>query len=129
MFEVVYRDTADVEPTIHHLPVTAAETYAIGEALVLTSGTLTKCGATAKPQYIAQSATADSNGKLDVIPVLATTHFRTKSTVTVAATAIGSIVTLHTDGLKCTATTTSGVFTIDKTDGATTNSIVVGHFA
>ena len=79
MFEVDYRDNADVEPILHHLPVTAAEEYAIGEALVLTSGTLTKCGATAKPQYIAQSGTADANGNLAVIPVLPTTHFRTKS--------------------------------------------------
>jgi len=129
MFEVVYRNNSEVERTIHDLSVTAEETYAIGEALVLTSGTLTKCGATAKPQYIAQSATADSNGKLDVIPVLATTYFRTKSTATVAATLKGQAVTLHTDGLKCTATTVSGVFTIDETDGVTTTSTVVGHFA
>jgi len=129
MFSVKYRDVADVEPILHRLPVTAEETYTIGEALVLSSGALTKCGATAKPQYIAMSATADSNGKLAVIPVLVTTHFETTSTATIAATLIGSAVTLHTDGLTVTATTTDGVFTIDETDGATTNSTVVGHFA
>lgn len=127
MFKVAYRDLADVEPFLH-LPVTAEETYSIGEGLVLTGGTLTKVGATAKPSYIAQADKADADGNLLVIPVLPTTHFETTSTATVASELVGSKVTLHTDGLTVTATTTSGVFTIDKTDGAATNSIVVGHF-
>ena len=55
-------------------------------------------------------------------------QFRTVSTATVAATLIGQAVTLAADGVQVTATTTNGVFVIDETDGATTNSVVVGHF-
>ena len=44
----------------------------------------------------------------------------------VAASLVGSAVTLGTDGLSVTATTTSGVFTIDETNG---DKLVVGHFA
>lgn len=127
MFEVVERLISDVEP-FDRLPVTSGETYARGEALVLTSGTLTKCGATVKPKYIVYNPTPDAQGKLLVIKVQPWIKFKTTSTATVAATLIGSAVTLHTDGLKVTATTTSGVFTIRDTDGATTNSTVMGYF-
>ena len=36
--------------------ITAAETVTIGEALVLSSGKLTKCGATATPEFISVGA-------------------------------------------------------------------------
>jgi len=41
---------------------------------------------------------------------------------------IGAKVTLHTDGLLTTATTSSGVFEISATDGATTTSNIKGYF-
>lgn len=129
MFKVAKRSITDVEPFIHNLPVTEDETYSLGEALKLTGGKLTKAGATDKPAYIAMASEVNENGCLTVMPVLPTTFFEVTSSATVAASLIGSAVTLGTDGLTVTATTTSGVFTIDETDGAATNSIVVGHFA
>ena len=129
MFKEAKRSIADVEPFIHNLPITADETYSLGEALKLTGGKLTKAGATDKPAYIAMASEVNENGCLTVMPVLPTTFFEVTSSATVAASLIGSAVTLGTDGLTVTATTTSGVFTIDETDGAATNSIVVGHFA
>lgn len=111
--------------------MTSAEAVVLGEALVLTSGKLTKCGATAVPQFIAaKSADAATPGA--VIPVWrvdALQEWTTQSMATVAATLIGAKVTLHTDGLLVTGTTTSGVFEISETDGATTTSNVRGRFA
>lgn len=110
--------------------MTDAEASVLGEALVLTSGKLTKCGATTKPQFIAAAATAIATpgGIIPVWRVDALQEWTTQSMATVAATLIGTKVTLHTDGLLVTATGTSGVFEISETDGATTTSNVRGHF-
>ncbi len=102
-----------------------------GEALVQTSGRLTKCGATATPEFIAvcdRTAESTSVTPLPVIRVKEDREFETLSTATVASTVIGSKVTLATNGTQVTATTTSGVFEISHTDGATTNSTVRGYF-
>ena len=101
------------------------------EALVQTNGRLTKCGATATPEFIAVSsrtAQTTSTTPLPVVRVKETTEFEATSTATVAVTLVGNKVTLHTDGLSPTATTTSGVFEISYTDGATTNSKCRGYF-
>jgi len=103
----------------------------LGEALVQTSGRLTKCGATATPEFIAlktQAAEATSVTPLPVERVAEDTEYESVSTATVAASLVGSKVTLHTDGLFPTATTTNGVFEISRTDGANTNSRVRGYF-
>lgn len=110
--------------------MTGSEAVSLGEALVMSSGKLTKCGATTKPQFIA-AASADATTAGEVIPVWrvdALQEWTTQSMATVASTLIGSKVTLHTDGLLVTATTTSGVFEISETDGATTTSNVRGRF-
>ena len=67
-------------------------------------------------------------GLYPALRVLPTTVFETQSSATVAATLVGSKVTLGADAASVTATTDSGVFTIDWTDGAATNSRVRGHF-
>lgn len=111
--------------------LTDAEGATLGEALVQTSGRLTKCGATTRPQFIAvrtQTAETTSVRPLPVWRVDALQEWTTQSMATVAATLKGAKVTLHTDGLLVTATTTSGVFEIDDTDGATTTSNVSGRF-
>ena len=45
-------------PEPEYLPVTASEAVSEGEALVLSNGALTKCGATATPTYIAMGSVA-----------------------------------------------------------------------
>lgn len=110
--------------------MTDAEAVELGEGLVLTSGKLTKVGATATPQFVAaKSAAAATPGA--IIPVWRVDELQewtTQSTATVAATLNGAKVTIHTDGMKVTATTASGVFEISETDGATTTSNVRGRF-
>jgi len=111
--------------------LTDTEAAVLGEAFVLTSGRLTKCAATATPEFIAvktQAAQATSTVPLPVIRVKETTEFEVVSMATVAVTLIGAKVTLHTDGLLITATTSSGVFAISATDGVTTTSKVKGYF-
>ena len=118
------------DPLEYYL-LTDNEGATLGEGLVQTSGRLTKCGATATPEFIAmrtQAAQATSTTPLPVTRVKENREFETTSTATVASTLVGSKVTLHTDGLTVTATTTSGVFEISATDGATTNSKVRGFF-
>lgn len=110
--------------------VTSAEAITIGEALVQTSGLLTKCAATATPEFIAvASAAAATPGA--IIPVIRTKddrEFEVLSTATVASTLIGAKVTIDSTGLLVTATTTNGVFEISATDGATTTSRTRGYF-
>lgn len=110
--------------------LTDGEGSTLGEALVQTSGKLTKCGATATPEFIA-IATAAAATPGAVIPVIRTKddrEFEVMSTATVASTLVGSKVTIDSTGLLVTATTTSGVFEISATDGATTNSRTRGYF-
>lgn len=111
--------------------MTDAEAVTLGEVLVQTSGRLTKCGATTKPQFIAMRTQAAETTAVTPIPVVRVQdemEFASVSTATVAVTLVGDKVTLHTDGLYPTATNSSGVFTISQTDGATTNSAVRGYF-
>lgn len=111
--------------------LTDAEGATQSEGLVLTSGRLTKCGATATPQFIAvcdRVAQTTSTVLLPVIRVKEDREFETISTSTVAVTLIGAKVTLDSTATKVTATITSGVFEISHTDGATTNSTVRGYF-
>jgi len=111
--------------------LTDNEGATLGEALSQTSGRLTKCAATGVPEFIAMcDRTAESTSVTD-LPVIRVTElleFSTKSMATVATTVIGTKVTLHTDGLLVTATSSSGVFEISATDGATTTSNVKGYF-
>lgn len=110
------------QPPIEYRLLTDTEGSTIGELFVETSGRLTKCGATATPEFIAlktQAAEITSVTPLPVQRITESMQFDATATATVAATLKGAKVTLHTDGIKCTATTTSGVFMITETDGAT----------
>ena len=116
-------------PPIEHLPVTADETINMGEALVLSSGKLTKCGATARPAFVAVGPAVD--GEAPVIRVQDYMEFETTLGVAPAESAtvaVGSKVTLHTDGLQVTATTTSGVAAVTHIAGQTVGSLVRVRF-
>lgn len=102
-----------------------------GEALTLTSGRLTKCAATAVPGFISNctiALAATSVVPVQAIKVNTEQVWKVKSMATVAASVVGSKVTLHTDGISVTATTSSGVMEVLSTDGATTISTVTGSF-
>lgn len=109
--------------------VTDSEAITLGEALVQTSGRLTKCAATAVPEFVAEKTVAAGiNNRIPVTRVREEDEFITTSIATVASTLVGAKVTLHTDGLQVTGTTVSGVFLVSYTDGVTTTSTVRGYF-
>lgn len=128
MFDLIR--SHDSTPFEYYL-MTNAEAVTAGEALVQTNGRLTKCGATVTPEFIAvktQAAEATAKTPVPVIRITEDMEFETTANATSATTLVGAKVTLHTDGLVVTATTTSGVFEISYTDGATGGGKVRGYF-
>ena len=110
MFVPVKRLVGDVEP-FERLPGAAG--LSLGMAAVYSGAAgLAKCGAAAKPTHVVMGPKG-ADGRYPAIPV--------------PASAIGSAVTLHTDGLTVTATTTNGVFTVSETENAA-NGRVQGRF-
>ena len=116
-------------PPIEYRQITAEEAVVLGEALVTAStGLLTKCGATAKPEYIA----VGPQDEKDVAPVVRVQDYQVWETQLSAAGAslkIGNKVTLETDGLRVTATTASGVAVIVDMEGAAVGDSVRVRFA
>lgn len=97
--------------SLEYVEVTTDETVALGEALVLSSGKLTKCGATTKPTYIAMGSvtSAPAGTKIPALRVSKEVIFETQLSVASASIAKGASYTLSSDGMKITATTSSGV--------------------
>lgn len=101
------------------LEVTANESFAVGEALVLSSGKLTKCGATTTPTYIAMSAasSAAAGTKIHALRVSKEIIYETKLSAASSSIAVGAKYTLSSDADAITATTTSGVAEVVDWDG------------
>ena len=122
MFKLIRIENARMnvpEPVFHE--ATADEAISIGEALVLANGKLTKCAATTTPQFIAigQVGASDANRKVAVCRVESNQVYEVPVTAAPTALKVGDKVTVHTDGLQVTATTSSGVVTIESLNGAT----------
>lgn len=105
-------------PVFHE--VTAGEAVYEGEALVLSAGKLTKCTAQVKPEFIAMGdkAVADENRTLGVCRVDMHQIYEVPVTAVPTSLKPGDKVTLGNDGLGVTATTTSGVITVENLNGA-----------
>lgn len=109
-------------PEPEYQTVTASEAYSEGEALVISGGKLTKCGATVKPTHIAlKSYSAGSADTSDIPAYRITPDMQFDVPVSAAPTTlkVGEKVTLDADALRITATTDSGVATIVDLLGAT----------
>ena len=76
----------------------AASEFEIGQALKLANGAAAACGATDKPVFLCMAKSAADD--LNDLPVVRVNP------------QIGDAVTLAADGIRVTATTTSGVFTV-----------------
>ena len=121
MFKLIKIQNARMNvPEPEFLEATASEAITEGEALVLSSGKLTKCGATAKPAYIAMAslAAAATQRRIPVCRVESNQLYEVAVNATPTSLNVGDKVTLHTDGLVVTATTTSGVAEIADKNGA-----------
>ena len=122
MFKLLKIENARMNvPSPAYYDVTAGEAVAIGEALVLTAGKLTKCGATTKPEFIAMGdkAAAAEDRKLADARCAPNQIYAVPVTAAPTSLKAGDKVTLNTDGLQVTATTANGVVTVEDLNGAT----------
>lgn len=126
MFSIKKLDTGLSAP-FDYLPGTAAEAIVAGEALVLTAGKLTKCGATAAPAYVSVGP-VNTDGIVPVVKVQPYMEFATTLSAAGTALNLGDKVTLSADGLQVTATTTSGVATITRMDDTAVGGAVCVRF-
>lgn len=113
-------------PETESLPTTAGETYKEGEALVLSSGKLTKASGTTKPTHISladYTAPASDNKNLPCYRIASNMVFEVPVTFSETAKAItvGSKLTVAADGLGVTDTATGGVVTVVDALDANTN--------
>lgn len=115
-------------PPMEYRQATAEEDVVLGEALVTAStGLLTKCGATARPEFIA----AGPQDEHDCVPVIRVQDYQVwRTQLSAAGTALkpGNKVTLEADGLRVTATTTSGVAAIVELEGTAAGDSVRVRF-
>jgi hypothetical protein len=118
-------------PGFQYILGTDNEAYAIGEALKLASGRLTKASGTDVPLFICQknqAAEATAVTPIPVIPVTTDQEYETTVAALATSVVVGDRVTIHTDGLQVTATETNGVFRITYMAGTASGSVVRGIF-
>ena len=118
-------------PAWEYLPASAI-TPKVGMALTMTSGQLAKASGTTKPTYISmvEKETACTDG--DIIPVVRVgADMILETTFSAAATSVvpGAKVTVATDGLQVTGTTTDGIAEVVELDGTAAGSKVRVRFA
>lgn len=113
-------------PPTEYLPVTENETYTVGEVLKLVSGAVTKSGATDVPVYICAGQPGEQG--LPAYRVQKTQSYETTLSAAGTSLKIGDKVTVHTDGLQVTATTTSGIAEIISIDNAEVGGAVTVRF-
>lgn len=114
------------ERPLEYYEGTANEEIVLGEALVMTDGKLTKCGATATPEFISMGS-----GTGEVVPVVRVMEedvYAAPLTASGTSLNVGDKVTLATDGVGVTATTTSGVFELTQINGTAVGDTVLGIF-
>lgn len=127
MFKIANMRSLKERPIERYI-TTDNEAISLGEALVLTSGALTKCGATATPEFIAMESTTDL-AKISVVRVTEDMILETEFSADASSVAEGTKVTIASDGLRVTATSSSGVFYITKKLGTgDTGTKVLGMF-
>ena len=110
---------------IEYLPCSAIQPE-VGMALTLTSGKLAKATGTTKPAYISMLQAKAALTAGEIIPVVRVTEdIIWETTLQEAGTSlnVGDKVTIHTDAMQVTATTTSGVAEIVYMDGTDAGSM------
>ncbi len=114
-----------------YLPATGATAPSIGLALVLSSGKLAKASGSTKPAYICMTEAPAALAAGTLVPVIKVepdTVFECANAASLSEVDIGAKVTIHSDGLQITATTTDGVATIVEKDGDAVGSRVLVRF-
>ena len=126
-----YRKSTNVgnAPEIIQVPATAAEAFVVGEALTLSSGKATKASGTTKPEYIcAEKKTAVTGDTVSCYLVEGNQEYETVTSADGALT-VGTKYTIASDGLRVTATSTSGVAEVVAVEGTTSGSKALVRFS
>ena len=111
-------------PGYEYLPA-GAIVPKVGMALTMNSGKLAIASGTTAPSYIsmAQRDTALADGEIiPVVRVLPDMIFETTFQASASSIKPGAKVTIHTDGMQITATTTGGVAEVISMDGTSAGS-------
>ena len=131
-FKLVSHNTDTGYPQfVYQYKMTDNEAATKGEALIISSGRLTAATGSNVPEWIAGASVAAATASTTIVPVYRVTDehvFKTTSTGSIVATAVGNKYQLHTTGLQINTTTASGIFTVITTDANTAGSTVTGHF-
>lgn len=117
-------------PAWEYLPASAI-TPKVGMALTMSSGKLALASGTTVPKYICMTERDSALTAGDIIPVIAVTDdivFGTANSAEISEAAIGTKVTLASDGLRVTATATDGVAEIVGLEGTAVGSVVKVRF-
>ena len=121
----IYSTDDNRVPGIEYLPASAI-TPKVGMALTQTTGQLVLATGATAPTYISMCEKDGECTAGDIIPVIRVDKdMILETTFAAAATSIklGDKVTLHTDGLQVTATTTNGVAEVVYMDGTASGSM------
>lgn len=117
-------------PAIEYQPA-GAITPKVGMALAFSNGNLVAATGTTKPEYICMTEKAAALTAGELIPVIRVNGdmvFETENTAAFTSIKKGAKVTIATDGLGVTATTTDGVAEIVGMEGTAIGSCVYVRF-
>ena len=123
MFKLLKMENARLNvPEPEYQEAKVGEAIEMGETLILSAGKLTKCSGTTMPTHIAMGvkAAADADRRIPACRLEANQVYEVPVTATPTALVPGVKVTIHTDGLQVTATTTDGVATVVDVNNAKT---------
>ena len=115
---------------LEYLPCSAI-TPKVGMALIQTTGNLALASGTTAPTYISmcERDTACTAGELiPVVRVQKDIIFGVPAQAAMTSVKLGDKVTIYTDGLQVTATTTSGVAEVVGMEGTAAGSTVLVRF-
>lgn len=126
MFKI-WKLNAGSKPVIKELP-SASASFSVGEVAVISSGAITKAGASDMPTFVVcEKGTKTTADVVAVNPIYEDMEFLTTFYGDGSSLVAGDVVTLHTDSAQVTATTTNGVATIVEKlgSGASGTEVVV----
>lgn len=107
---IPYKIGGDEMTALEHKITAVAGTYYIGEALYFSSGKLTKASGTTKPEYFCmQNKVLSADDVLVCSAVRPDILYQTTNSAALTSIVPGNKLTINTDGMQVTATTTNGV--------------------
>ena len=115
---------------LEYLPCSAI-TPKVGMALIQTAGNLALASGTTAPTYISMCERKEACTAGDLIPVVRVQKdiiFGVPAQTAMTSVKLGDKVTIHTDGLQVTATTTSGVAEVVGMEDTAAGSTVLVRF-